>query len=56
MLVIVRFHSRFTIRPHFPIPPDNREEEGLGVLPIVRYSGRYRTIDRTFELEFSLPH
>lgn len=27
----------------FPIPPDSHEEEGLGVLPIVRYSGRYRT-------------
>ena len=31
------------IRYTFPIPPDNHEEEGLGVLPIVRYSGRYRT-------------
>jgi site-specific DNA recombinase len=28
------------IRYTFPIPPDNHEEEGLGVLPIVRYSGR----------------
>lgn len=27
----------------FPIPPDNHEEEQLGVLPIVRYSGRYWT-------------
>lgn len=24
----------------FPIPPDNHEEEGLGVLPTVRYGGR----------------
>jgi site-specific DNA recombinase len=31
------------IRYTFPIPPDNHEEEGLGVLPIVRYSGRYMT-------------
>ena len=31
------------IRYTFPIPPDNRDEEGLGVLPIVRYGGRYRT-------------
>jgi site-specific DNA recombinase len=28
------------IRYNFPIPPDNLEEEGLGVLPIVRYGGR----------------
>jgi site-specific DNA recombinase len=28
------------IRYTFPIPADNHEEEGLGVLPIVRYSGR----------------
>jgi len=28
------------IKYTFPIPPDNHEEEGLGVLPIVRYSGR----------------
>jgi hypothetical protein len=27
------------IRYIFPLPPDNHEEEGLGVLPIVRYSG-----------------
>ena len=27
----------------FPIPPDNHEDEGLGVLPTVRYGGRYRT-------------
>jgi site-specific DNA recombinase len=31
------------IRYTFPLPPDNHEEEKLGVLPIVRYSGRYRT-------------
>ena len=31
------------IKYTFPIPPDNHEEEGLGVLPILRYSGRYRT-------------
>ena len=24
----------------FPIPPDNLDEEGLGVLPTVRYGGR----------------
>jgi hypothetical protein len=29
------------IRYTFPIPPDNLEEEKLGVLPTVRYSGRY---------------
>ena len=28
------------IKYAFPIPPDNHEEEGLGVLPIVQYSGR----------------
>ena len=28
------------IKYTFPIPPNNHEEEGLGVLPIVRYSGR----------------
>jgi hypothetical protein len=28
------------IRYTFPIPPDNHEEEGLGVLPTVRYAGR----------------
>lgn len=28
------------IRYTFPIPPDNHEEEGLGVLPTVRYGGR----------------
>jgi site-specific DNA recombinase len=28
------------IRYTFPIPPDNHEEKGLGVLPIVRYGGR----------------
>jgi site-specific DNA recombinase len=28
------------IRYTFPIPPDNLDEEGLGVLPIVHYSGR----------------
>ena len=28
------------IKYTFPIPPDNHEEEELGVLPIVRYSGR----------------
>ena len=37
------------IRYTFPIPPDNHEEEGLGVLPIVRYSGRYRI--RTCDLQ-----
>ena len=42
------------IRYTFPIPPDSHEEEGLGVLPTVQYGGRYRTIDRTFELAFSL--
>jgi site-specific DNA recombinase len=31
------------IKYTFPIPPDNHEEEGLGVLPTVRYGGRYRT-------------
>ncbi len=31
------------IRYTFPIPPDNQGEEGLGVLPTVRYGGRYRT-------------
>jgi site-specific DNA recombinase len=31
------------IKYTFPVPPDNREEEGLGVLPIVPYGGRYRT-------------
>jgi site-specific DNA recombinase len=30
------------IKYTFPIPPDDRNEEQLGVLPIVRYSGRYR--------------
>ncbi len=29
------------IKYTFPIPPDNHEEEALGVLPIVRYGGRY---------------
>ena len=35
------------IRYTFPIPPDNLEEEKLGVLPTVRYGGRYwaRTSD-----------
>jgi site-specific DNA recombinase len=28
------------IKYTFPIPPDSHEEEGLGVLPIVRYGGR----------------
>jgi site-specific DNA recombinase len=42
------------IKYNFPIPPDNHEEEELGVLPIVRYSGRWCTIPRTFELSFSL--
>jgi site-specific DNA recombinase len=28
------------IRYTFPIPPDNHEEERLGVLPTVRYGGR----------------
>jgi predicted RNase H-like nuclease (RuvC/YqgF family) len=28
------------IKYTFPIPPDNHEEEELGVLPIVRYSGQ----------------
>jgi site-specific DNA recombinase len=28
------------IRYTFPIPPDSHDEEELGVLPIVRYSGR----------------
>lgn len=45
-------HIKYT----FSIPPDNHEEEGLGVLPIVRYGGRYSTIGRikTFELGFKL--
>ena len=38
-------HIKYT----FPVPPDNHEEEGLGVLPIVRYSGRYRA--RTCDLQ-----
>ena len=37
------------IRYTFPIPPDNHEEEGLGVLSIVRYGGRYRA--RTCDLQ-----
>jgi len=46
-------HIRYT----FPIPPDNHEEEGLGVLPIVRYGGAEVTIGRTpktFDLCFTL--
>ena len=35
------------IRYSFPIPPDDHEDERLGVLPIVRYSGQYRI--RTFD-------
>ncbi len=31
------------IKYTFPILPDDQEEEGLGVLPTVRYGGRYRT-------------
>ncbi len=31
------------IKYTFPMFPDNQEEEGLGVLPTVRYGGRYRT-------------
>ena len=26
----------------FPVPPENLDEESLGVLPTVRYGGRYR--------------
>jgi site-specific DNA recombinase len=37
------------IRYTFPVPPDNHEEEGLGVLPTVRYGGRYRV--RTCDLQ-----
>ena len=33
---------------NFPIPPENHNEENLGVLPIVRYGGRYKT--RTCDL------
>ena len=29
-----------SIKYTFPIPPDNHDEEGLGVLPTVRYGGR----------------
>jgi len=44
------------IKYTFPIPPDNHEEEGLGVLPTVCNGGRYCTIGRTktFELSFNL--
>jgi site-specific DNA recombinase len=37
------------IKYTFPIPPDNHEEKGLGVLPTVRYGGRYRV--RTCDLQ-----
>ena len=38
-------HIKYT----FPISPDNHDEDGLGVLPIERYGGRYRT--RTCDLQ-----
>ena len=39
-----------------PLLPDGLTEESVGVLPIVRYGGRYCTKDRTriYELTFSL--
>ena len=37
-----------------PILPEQVTIEKEGVLPAVHYGGRYRTIDRTFELEFIL--
>jgi site-specific DNA recombinase len=37
-----------------PVLPARITEEKLPVLSIVHYSGRYRTIGRTFELAFSL--
>ena len=33
---------------NFPIPPDDHEDDGIGVLPTVRYGGRYRA--RTYDL------
>ena len=44
------------IRYTFPVPPDNHEEEELGVLPIVRYSGRWYTKGRTFKLAFTVTY
>ncbi len=38
-----------------PLAADGASEEMAGVLPTVRYGGRYCTIDRTFELVFNLP-
>ena len=37
-----------------PLLPDALTEESVGVLPIVRYGGRYCTVCRTFRLGFSL--
>lgn len=37
-----------------PLLPDGLNEESVGVLPIVRHGGPYFTIDRTFEMAFSL--
>ena len=44
------------IRYTFPVPPDNHEEEELGVLPIVRYNGRWCTKGRTFRLAFTVTY
>jgi hypothetical protein len=44
------------IKYSFPIPPDNREEEGLGVLPIVRDSGPWGTVpELLFEKKQLIP-
>jgi len=37
-----------------PLLPDNMTMAKEEVLPSVRYGGRYWTIDRTFEMVFSL--
>jgi hypothetical protein len=44
------------IKNTFPIPRDNHGEEGLGVLPIVRYSGLWGTVpELLFEKKGLIP-